>query len=79
MTDAGTEPEHHEDLDPDQVKDEASDESRDEARRKFREALDRKRATEADTDGGRAGTKTGPVHSAHGPARNRRSFRRKSG
>ncbi|MGH3408972.1 MAG: DUF5302 domain-containing protein, partial [Streptosporangiaceae bacterium] len=63
----------------DQAKDQASDEARDEARRKFREALDRKRATEADTDGGRADTKTGPVHSAHGPARNRRSFRRKSG
>lgn len=79
MTDAGPEPEHHDVLDPDQAKDQASDEARDEARRKFREALDRKRATEADTDGGRAGTKTGPVHSAHGPARNRRSFRRKSG
>jgi len=71
MTDTGPEPEHQEDLDPDQA--------RDEARRKFREALVRKRAKEADTDGGRAGTDAGPVHSAHGPARSRRSFRRKSG
>lgn len=51
----------------------------DDAKRKFREALDRKRAREADTEGGRAGTDAGPVHSAHGPARSRRSFRRKSG
>ena len=60
MTNTGPEPEHQEDLDPDQA--------RDEARRK-----------EADTDGGHAGTEAGPVHSAHGPARSRRSFRRKSG
>ena len=71
MADVGPEPDQDKDLDPDQA--------RDEARRKFREALDRKRAKEADTDGGRAGTDAGPVHSAHGPARSRRSFRRKSG
>ena len=51
----------------------------DEARRKFREALERKRAKEADTGRGRGGKDTGKIHGAHGPARQRRSFRRKSG
>jgi len=51
----------------------------DEARRKFREALDRKRAKEAGTGRGRGGKDTGKIHGAHGPAGQRRSFRRKSG
>jgi hypothetical protein len=53
--------------------------SEDETRRKFREALERKRARQADTNMVRGGKEPGKVHSAHGPARNRRSFRRKSG
>ena len=71
MADAGPEPDHNEDLEPEHA--------RDEARRKFREALDRKRAREADADGGRAGMDAGQVPGAHGPARSRRTFRRKSG
>jgi Family of unknown function (DUF5302) len=51
----------------------------DEAKRKFREALDRKRASEAGTAQARRGPDTGKIHGAHGPARSRRSFRRKSG
>jgi Family of unknown function (DUF5302) len=51
----------------------------DEAKRKFREALDRKRAKEAGTGQARGGPDTGKIHGAHGPARSRRSFRRKSG
>jgi len=51
----------------------------DESRRKFREALDRKRAKEADTGRGRGGKDTGKIHGAHGPAGQKRSFRRKSG
>lgn len=51
----------------------------DESRRKFREALDRKRAKEADSGRGRGGQDTGKIHGAHGPAGQRRSFRRKSG
>jgi hypothetical protein len=51
----------------------------DEAKRKFREALERKRAKEADTGRGRGGQDPGKIHGAHGPARQRRSFRRKSG
>jgi uncharacterized protein DUF5302 len=46
---------------------------------KFREALERKRAREAGTIGAPRGKGTGKVHDAHGPARGRRSFRRKSG
>jgi hypothetical protein len=46
---------------------------------KFREALERKRAREADTIGAPRGKGTGKVHDAHGPAMARRSFRRKSG
>ena len=52
--------------------------SEDEMKRKFREALERKRARQADMNMVRGGKETGKVH-AHGPARNRRSFRRKSG
>ena len=51
----------------------------DESRRKFREALDRKRAKEADSGRGRGGQDTGKIHGAHGPAGQKRSFRRKSG
>jgi len=51
----------------------------DESRRKFREALDRKRAKEADTGSGRGSKDTGKIHGAHGPAGQKRSFRRKSG
>jgi hypothetical protein len=51
----------------------------DESRRKFREALERKRAKEADPGRGRGGQDTGKIHGAHGPAGQKRSFRRKSG
>jgi hypothetical protein len=51
----------------------------DEVQPKFREALERKRAREAGTVGAPRGKDAGKIHSAHGPARNRRSFRRKSG
>jgi hypothetical protein len=53
--------------------------SGDEAQPKFREALERKRAREAGTIGAPGGKDAGKVHDSHGPARNRRSFRRKSG
>jgi Family of unknown function (DUF5302) len=46
---------------------------------KFREALERKRAREAGTVGAPGRKDAGKIHGAHGPARNRRSFRRKSG
>ncbi|HEY6279003.1 MAG TPA: DUF5302 domain-containing protein [Streptosporangiaceae bacterium] len=59
------------------AEDEASPE--DEARRKFREALERKQAREADATSAGRGKGTGKIHGAHGPARHRRSFRRKSG
>jgi uncharacterized protein DUF5302 len=48
----------------------------DEVKRKFREALDRKRATHASAEGAHD---TGKVHGSHGPAVSRREFRRKSG
>jgi hypothetical protein len=54
-------------------------EPEDETRRKFREALERKRAREAGASGTGQGKGTGKIHGAHGPARQRRSFRRKSG
>jgi len=53
--------------------------STDDVQPKFREALERKRAKEAGTIGAPRGKDAGKVHGAHGPARNRRSFRRKSG
>jgi hypothetical protein len=51
----------------------------DDVKRKFREALDRKRASETEANGGRRGKDAEKVHGPHGPARSRRSFRRKSG
>ena len=50
-----------------------------EAQLRFREALERKRAREASNAAARPGTDSGKIHGAHGPARNRRQFRRKSG
>jgi Family of unknown function (DUF5302) len=55
------------------------DGSEDELKRKFREALERKRAKEAEQGTGRGGQNAGKVHGVHGPAGSRRSFRRKSG
>jgi Family of unknown function (DUF5302) len=53
--------------------------SADEVLPKFREALERKRAREAGAAGAPQGKRDGKIHDAHGPATNRRSFRRKSG
>jgi Family of unknown function (DUF5302) len=53
--------------------------SEDEIKRKFREALERKRSKQAEKAAGRAGNDPGKVHAVQGPARQRRSFRRKSG
>ena len=53
--------------------------SEDEVKRKFREALERKRAKQAETGDGRGGKDSGKVHGAHGPAHQRRSFRRRGG
>jgi hypothetical protein len=53
------------------------DGSEDEMKRRFRE--ERKRAQQADATAARGGEDAGKVHGAHGPARNRRSFRRKTG
>ena len=53
--------------------------SEEEIKRKFREALERKRATQADGNAVRAGKDAGKVHGAGGLARSRRSFRRKTG
>ena len=50
----------------------------DEVKRKFREALDRKHQAHAENSG-QGGQDPGKIHGAHGPAGNRRSFRRKSG
>lgn len=58
---------------------EPEDSEEEELKRKFREALDRKRASQADATAGRGGKDTGKVHGARGLARSRRSFRRKTG
>jgi hypothetical protein len=51
----------------------------DDVKRKFREALDRKRSKQAETNARQTGKGGGKVLGAHGPAQSRRSFRRKSG
>ena len=53
--------------------------SADEVQLQFRQALERKRAREAGNAGAPGRQDAGKIHSAHGPAGNRRSFRRKSG
>jgi hypothetical protein len=53
------------------------DEQEDELKRKFREALERKREQQAEGAAGEG--KGSKIHSAHGPARSQRSFRRRSG
>ncbi len=53
--------------------------AQDEVQAKFREALERKHARETGTADARRGEDAGKIHGAHGPARNRRPFRRKSG
>ncbi|WP_329303762.1 DUF5302 domain-containing protein [Streptomyces sp. NBC_00659] len=54
------------------------DDAQDDLKRKFREALARKRGTQADA-ALTASTNTSKVHGTHGPAASQRSFRRKSG
>jgi hypothetical protein len=71
MADDAPEREGSEEPDP-----EASEEER---KRKFREALERKRAKQTDANTARGGKDAGKVHGTHGPAQNRRSFRRKTG
>jgi hypothetical protein len=51
----------------------------DEVKRRFREALERKQGQNAAVNGAASGKDPSKVHSAHGPAASRRSFRRKSG
>ena len=51
----------------------------DEVKRRFREALERKQGKNAAGNGSASGKDPSKVHSAHGPAASRRSFRRKSG
>jgi hypothetical protein len=51
----------------------------DEMKRRFREALEHKRGRNAASNESASGKDPSKVHSAHGPAASRRSFRRKSG
>jgi hypothetical protein len=58
---------------------ESSAEEEEEMKRRFREALERKRAEQAEANAARGGKDAGKVQGAHGPAGSRRSFRRKTG
>ena len=58
---------------------EESAEEEEEMKRRFREALERKRAEQTDANAARGSKDAGKVQGAHGPARDRRSFRRKTG
>jgi hypothetical protein len=53
--------------------------AKDEVKRRFREALERKQEKNAAVNESMSGNDPSKVHSAHGPAASRRSFRRKSG
>lgn len=67
MTDSPAEPET------------TQEEPEDEMKRKFREALEAKRSQHASAEAGGRGKDPSKIHGAHGPAANKRSFRRKSG
>jgi Family of unknown function (DUF5302) len=54
------------------------DKDEDEVKRKFREALDRKHA-QTDKKSGGGPKDSSKVHGTHGPAKGKRTFRRKSG
>ncbi|GAA1011291.1 DUF5302 domain-containing protein [Acrocarpospora pleiomorpha] len=55
------------------------DEGEDELKRKFREALERKRQTQADRNAKGGGKGSSKIHGTHGVVGGKRSFRRKSG
>jgi hypothetical protein len=57
----------------------SAEEEEEEMKHRFREALERKRAEQADANAARGGKDAGKVQGAHGPAGSRRSFRRKTG
>jgi hypothetical protein len=50
-----------------------------ELKRTFREALERKRRAQAETNAAGRAADGSKIHGAHGPAASKRSFRRKSG
>src|SRR6185437_14129986 len=76
MTSSSPEPERPDDSEDLKEPDDPED-LKEEANRKFREALERKRAREAGTARGLGGKPAGNVQGRHGPARSRRSFRRR--
>jgi hypothetical protein len=51
----------------------------DDVKRRFREALNRKHNRDIDASAGSDARDPSKIHGAHGPAKNKRSFRRKSG
>jgi len=51
----------------------------DDVKRRFREVLERKHGREADAAAGNDARDPSKIHGAHGPVKNKRSFRRKSG
>jgi hypothetical protein len=67
------------DAEPERESSVEEQEQEEEMKRRFREALERKRAEQADANAARGGKDGGKVQGAHGPAGSRRSFRRKSG
>ena len=77
------EPESETNVDPSALDPESAEPpeqgTEDEVKRKFREALERKQEKNAGGNGSASGRDPSKVHSAHGPAAGRRSFRRKSG
>ena len=59
--------------------DQVDESAEDEVKRRFREALERKQGQNAAANASVSGKDPSKVHSAHGPAGSKRSFRRKSG
>jgi Family of unknown function (DUF5302) len=59
--------------------DQESSDPLEDVKRQFREALERKHGQETEANAAADARDHSKIHGAHGPARQRRSFRRKSG
>ncbi|MGD1222172.1 MULTISPECIES: DUF5302 domain-containing protein [Streptomyces] len=79
MTAESASPEGSEPADPETSALEPDSDGQYDLKRKFREALARKRAAQADAADLAANPNASKIRGAHGPAASQRSFRRKSG
>ncbi|GAA0433926.1 hypothetical protein Acor_08230 [Acrocarpospora corrugata] len=79
MSESTTEPTPDPEQDPADIAVAEGEEGEDELKRKFREALERKRQSQADRNAQGGGKGSSKIHGTHSVVGGKRSFRRKSG